>query len=61
MFANSKAAWGSNFVVTYRDFGIQGRLGEAHEIAAVAASLASHRSPLLIAAAIVADGADTAS
>ncbi|OBA82300.1 hypothetical protein A5642_27475 [Mycolicibacterium mucogenicum] len=43
------------------DFGIQGRLGEAHEIAAVAASLASHRSPLLIAAAIVADGADTAS
>jgi NAD(P)-dependent dehydrogenase (short-subunit alcohol dehydrogenase family) len=52
---------GSNFVVTYRDIGIQGRLGEPHEIVAVAAFLASDRSPLLNAAAIVADGGGTAS
>jgi len=45
----------------YRDFGIQGRLGEPHEIAALAASLASDRSPLLNAAAIVTDGGGTAS
>jgi NAD(P)-dependent dehydrogenase (short-subunit alcohol dehydrogenase family) len=45
----------------YQDIGIQG-LGEPHEIAAVAAFfLASDRSPLLNAAAIVADGACTAS